>query len=248
MLPKHYEMLCRGSRGLRMLARHCPYTCVTVTKQAAAHAATAQQSRGHLQVIGSSVIQGHKATAKLATELAAAAASPLTVAVEAPTLQPSFADRLDLYDSQGRLQLKNLTLEELQEWCELIGHDKQRAQQLWRAIYQDNRWIRYMDNADGDAQPFAAAFKAAVGAAGSLSGGLHLQTVTTARDGTHKLVFSIDTAGGTAAGGVETVLIPMRSKYGSQLRYTACLSSQVGCAMNCQVRHNCSAAVRRMKC
>jgi hypothetical protein len=26
---------------------------------------------------------------------------------------------------------------------------------------------------------------------------------------------------------------------GSQLRYTACLSSQVGCAMNCQVRFSC---------
>ena len=50
-----------------------------------------------------------------------------------------------------------------------------------------------------------------------------------------RLVFAL-TGGGPTTGSVETVLIPMRDRGGSRLRYTACLSSQVGCAMNCQVR------------
>lgn len=72
-------------------------------------------------------------------------------------------------------------------------------------------------------------------AATSLSGGLRLQQVHTARDGTHKLVFDLVTEEGGTSGTVETVLIPMTNKSGGNLRYTACLSTQVGCAMNCQV-------------
>jgi hypothetical protein len=48
-----------------------------------------------------------------------------------------------------------------------------------------------------------------------------------------RLIFALH--GGPTTGNVETVLIPMRDRGGSRLRYTACLSSQVGCAMNCQV-------------
>jgi hypothetical protein len=33
----------------------------------------------------------------------------------------SFADRPGIYDAQGKLMLKNLTFEELQEWCESAG-------------------------------------------------------------------------------------------------------------------------------
>ncbi|GFH11905.1 elp3 domain-containing protein, partial [Haematococcus lacustris] len=89
-----------------------------------------------------------------------------------------------------------------------------------------------MDN--DPAMAFSAQFKAKVSAAASLSGGMTLQSVQTARDGTHKLVFSLAEVEGGARGSVETVLIPMTNRSGTNLRYTACLSTQVGCAMNCQ--------------
>jgi 23S rRNA (adenine2503-C2)-methyltransferase len=89
------------------------------------------------------------------------------------------------------------------------GHDSKRASQLWKAMYGDKSWIRSLNDADASAHRFATAFKAAVAQAGSLAGGLTLQSVSTARDGTHKLVFAVH---GGPGGNVETVLIPMRNR------------------------------------
>jgi 23S rRNA (adenine2503-C2)-methyltransferase len=89
------------------------------------------------------------------------------------------------------------------------GHDSKRAIQLWKAMYNDKSWIRSLDDADATAHRFAAAFKTTVREAGSLAGGLTLQSVSTARDGTHKLVFAVH---GGPGGNVETVLIPMRNR------------------------------------
>lgn len=73
-----------------------------------------------------------------------------------------------------------------------------------------------------------------VASGASLAGGLQLQSVHTARDGTRKLVFALvgdweggDGPAGSARGTVETVLIPMTNRQGQNLRYTACLSTQV---------------------
>lgn len=119
------------------------------------------------------------------------------------------------------------------------------AERLWRGMYRDGRWARSFDDdaALGDA-PFSRAFVAKASAAASLHGGLTLQAAHTAPDGTHKLVFALHGGGGNGAGGgsVETVLIPMTNKDGSQPRYTACVSTQVGCAMNCQVRPRAAAS------
>lgn len=69
----------------------------------------------------------------------------------------------------------------------------------------------------------------------TVDGGLLLQSIHSAADGTRKMVFQI--AHGPAAGGqVETVLIPISREQGSKARVTLCVSSQVGCAMNCQAR------------
>lgn len=88
-----------------------------------------------------------------------------------------------------------------------LGHDSRKALLLWKAMYQDGRWMR--DIAEDDAQLDASTPAAAAAAAGgvlrgsaglqlsaalkatvqqhaSLDGGLTLQSVTTARDGTHK--------------------------------------------------------------
>ncbi|KAG5189668.1 hypothetical protein JKP88DRAFT_160591, partial [Tribonema minus] len=57
-----------------------------------------------------------------------------------------------------------------------------------------------------------------------------------AQDGTIKLVCKA--SHGTALGGaVETVVIPMLQGPQQKKRYTVCVSSQVGCAMNCQFCH-----------
>jgi hypothetical protein len=55
---------------------------------------------------------------------AAAPAAGLTVAAELPELpRPplSFAGRPGLHDEEGRVLLKNLTYDELEEWVESIG-------------------------------------------------------------------------------------------------------------------------------
>lgn len=68
----------------------------------------------------------------------------------------------------------------------------------------------------------------------TLSGDLALQSVHTAPDGTRKLLSALpgDAAG---AGSVETVLIPVVRRQGERKRITVCVSSQIGCAMKCQV-------------
>lgn len=132
--------------------------------------------------------------------------------------------------------LKNLTLPELERWCESIGEDgPKRALQIWRWMYYDGRWIRSLeDAAAGRAQNgFSAAFLDKVRGLATVDGGLLLQSIYTAADGTRKMVFKL--ANGPAAGGqVETVLIPVVREQGSKPRITLCVSSQVGCAMNCQ--------------
>lgn len=87
---------------------------------------------------------------------------------------------------------------------------------------------------DSGPYAFSRAFKELVAQEASLSGGLTLQSTHVAGDGTKKLVFSLNADDGTAIGSVETVLIPMMNKSTGNVRYTACVSSQVGCAMNCQ--------------
>lgn len=54
---------------------------------------------------------------------AAAAATPSAALsqLDLPQAPLSFADRAGVWDSQGRIQLKNLTYGELEEWCEFIG-------------------------------------------------------------------------------------------------------------------------------
>lgn len=134
--------------------------------------------------------------------------------------------------------MKNLTLEELELWCASTGEPPRRAMQLWRWLYGGMRpgtYMRQLEDADGDAQSFSAVFKAKLAAAASLSGGLTLQHVAAAQDGTLKLVMAVHPGeGGSDIGSVETVLIPMVDRRRGQHRYTVCVSSQVGCAMACQ--------------
>jgi 23S rRNA (adenine2503-C2)-methyltransferase len=101
-------------------------------------------------------------------------------------------------------------------WPWPAGETPRRAQQLWRALYAGSRWVTCLDQADAEGgnafSKFGQAFRAKVAASASLSGGLTLQSVHSARDGTKKLVFALHQDEGAASGSVETVLIPMINK------------------------------------
>jgi hypothetical protein len=69
----------------------------------------------------------------VATSAAAAPATATPTAAQPQQLQAplpglSFADRPGIWDSDSKLQLKNLTFEELQEWCESMGESRLNQQ------------------------------------------------------------------------------------------------------------------------
>eukprot|EP00192_Tetraselmis_astigmatica_P006392 CAMPEP_0117655372 /NCGR_PEP_ID=MMETSP0804-20121206/4244_1 /TAXON_ID=1074897 /ORGANISM="Tetraselmis astigmatica, Strain CCMP880" /LENGTH=444 /DNA_ID=CAMNT_0005461719 /DNA_START=93 /DNA_END=1424 /DNA_ORIENTATION=- len=141
--------------------------------------------------------------------------------------------RLPLIDGDGRVLLKGLNFPDMESWCIAHGFKPARAKQLWRAIYVGNGVSSWKEARDGGLvgkSPLAQ-----LEAVATLDGGLQLQKVHESQDGTQKLVFRAQSSHGEAqAGGamVEAVLIPMRGQTGE--RTTLCVSSQVGCAMNCK--------------
>ena len=139
------------------------------------------------------------------------------------------------YDAHGRLMLKCLTLSELERWCESIEeHPKKRARQLWRWMYYDKLWLRDIDEAPAQKvqNGFSASFRDKIRNIATIDGGLEPIDMRRASDGTRKVVFKL-TAGPSAGGQIETVLIPIVRESGSKTRITVCVSSQVGCAMAC---------------
>lgn len=141
--------------------------------------------------------------------------------------------RRDMYDTQGRLMLKGLTLPELEDWALSVGETKNRAVQLWRWMYQDGNWMHCLEDTLDVQNGFSSKFIGNCGPSISVSGGLKLVQVVRSKDGTRKLAFEL-TQGAAAGGIIETVLIPVVRAAGLRDRITLCVSSQVGCAMNCQ--------------
>lgn len=132
--------------------------------------------------------------------------------------------------ASSKTLLKNMTLPQLEDWCESIGEKRSRAMHIWRWMYYDKNWIRDFDDTADRQNGFSKAFRQRARPLASLHGGLHLQSQVRAADGTRKLIFALE---GTS-GQVETVLIPVIREQGQKERITICVSSQVGCAMNCQ--------------
>ena len=150
----------------------------------------------------------------------------------APPLPASLPRSVD-----GRVSLLGLRRSALAGWLGEMGEAPSRAPQLFAELYR---------NAAGDdLQAFtavSASFRARLAPLVDCRADLRLSEVVAAADGTRKLLFTLTDGGGT----VEAVLIPARN--GS--RTTLCVSSQLGCAMNCQfcatarmgLRRNLSAA------
>ncbi|KAJ1384892.1 Ribosomal RNA large subunit methyltransferase RlmN/Cfr [Sesbania bispinosa] len=119
----------------------------------------------------------------------------------------------------SKVLLKGMTYPELQKWVQSHGYRPGQAMMLWKRMYGNNIWAHHIDELEGLNKDFKkmlsenAEFKA-----------LALKEIHTASDGTRKILFTLDD--GLI---IETVVIPC-----DRGRTTVCVSSQVGCAMNCQ--------------
>ena len=127
----------------------------------------------------------------------------------------SKANRL-LYDAQGRLDIKSLSLPELEAWVvEELGWKRYRAKQVWKWLWQKGaRTFDEMTDLSRDARTRLAGV--------AYIHFLEPEVVLRSADGTLKYLWKLED-GRT----VESVLIPDGD------RLTLCMSSQVGCAMGC---------------
>ncbi|KAK6160192.1 hypothetical protein DH2020_003573 [Rehmannia glutinosa] len=118
-----------------------------------------------------------------------------------------------------KVLLKGMRYHELEKWVQSHGYRPGQALMLWKRMYGNDVWAHCNEELEGLNKDFKrmlgehAEFKA-----------LHFKDMLTASDGTKKILFVLED--GLV---IETVVIPCRRG-----RTTVCVSSQVGCAMNCQ--------------
>jgi 23S rRNA (adenine2503-C2)-methyltransferase len=115
--------------------------------------------------------------------------------------------------------LSGMTLKELENFVSGMGEKPYRARQLYKWLYRPSVASQVDDMTD-----LGKLFREALASSARLHA-LSLREVREAQDGTRKLVYQVD---GDSPGAVESVLIPASG------RNTLCISSQLGCAMNCQ--------------
>ncbi|KAH0857633.1 hypothetical protein HID58_085894 [Brassica napus] len=141
---------------------------------------------------------------------------------EFPSTKASVAVR----DDNKKVILKGMSYASLQEWVESHGFRPGQAMMLWKRLYKDNIWAENPDQLQG----LNKDFKRMISEHAEF-GALSFKDVRPASDGTRKvnkwmlqILFTLDD--GLV---IETVVIPC-----DRGRTTVCVSSQVGCAMNCQ--------------
>lgn len=121
--------------------------------------------------------------------------------------------------AKSKVLLKGMGYSELQDWVQSYGYRPGQALMLWKRLYGNNIWAQCIDELEGLNKDFKkllrehAEFRV-----------LSLKDILKAADGTRKILFTLDD--GLV---IETVIIPC-----DRGRTTVCVSSQVGCAMNCQ--------------
>ena len=120
-------------------------------------------------------------------------------------------------DSTGRVLLKSLPYPDFEKWVmETLGEKKYRAKQLWTWIYR-----RHVSSFD-EMTDVSKRLRTKLHAIARIDV-LEVDEIHKAADGTRKITFKLD-----SGAIIESVLIP------TEKRNTLCISSQVGCAMNCQ--------------
>ncbi|KAH7284385.1 hypothetical protein KP509_34G052300 [Ceratopteris richardii] len=101
---------------------------------------------------------------------------------------------------------------------------------LWRWMYGNGKWAQHVDDLEGFNKSFVSMLRDT-----AEFNVLSCEETRVAMDGTKKMIFNL---GGNDR--IETVLIP-----GPRNRVTVCVSSQVGCAMNCQFCYTGRMGLRR---
>lgn len=110
------------------------------------------------------------------------------------------------YDASGRLLIRNLNYEQLEQWVvQSLGEKPARARQLWRALYHHWPLLQDLDQSPAGAMPFSARFKQRFSECGSLESGIEVERAFPATpDGTRKLLLRL-TSG--PASGAQVLLI-----------------------------------------
>ncbi|XP_065873625.1 uncharacterized protein [Euphorbia lathyris] len=119
----------------------------------------------------------------------------------------------------AKVLLKGMRYAELEKWVRSHGFRPGQAMMLWKSLYGNNTWAHHVDELEG----LHKEFKKMLSKHAELKA-ISLEDVRTASDGTRKILFRLDDELV-----IETVIIPC-----DRGRRTVCVSSQVGCAMNCQ--------------
>eukprot|EP00899_Mesostigma_viride_P014061 jgi/Mesvir1/22656/Mv14090-RA.1 len=133
---------------------------------------------------------------------------------------PGVSDRQAvIYDKSGKAMLKNMTWKEMEAWLVALGESPRNVHQLWTSLYREKHLISDVADLAGVSKPFAARMQSVASV-----DALQVDKVARASDGTCKILYKLPDGAV-----VETVLIPAESG-----RRTICVSSQVGCALNCQ--------------
>jgi 23S rRNA (adenine2503-C2)-methyltransferase len=150
-------------------------------------------------------------------------------------------------DDNQKVVLKGMTYASLQEWVQSHGFRPGQALMLWKRLYKDNIWANNVDELEGLSSDMSLlrsfcdlamrigfhlcvhSFRFDKDLKRMISehaefGALSFKDIRSASDGTRKILFTLDD--GLV---IETVVIPC-----DRGRTTVCVSSQVGCAMNCQ--------------
>ncbi|KAJ8622955.1 hypothetical protein MRB53_031484 [Persea americana] len=119
----------------------------------------------------------------------------------------------------SKVLLKGMEYSELEKWVQAHGYRPGQALMLWKHLYGNNIWAHCSEELAG----LNKGFRTMLGDTAELKA-LSVKDILTASDGTRKILFAL--VDGSV---IETVVIPCKRG-----RTTVCVSSQVGCAMNCQ--------------
>ncbi|MEW6328474.1 MAG: 23S rRNA (adenine(2503)-C(2))-methyltransferase RlmN [Thermodesulfobacteriota bacterium] len=115
-----------------------------------------------------------------------------------------------------KIDLRNLTLPELEGWVLSVGLERFRARQIFRWLWRsDITSFDQMTNLKKELREKLSDL--------SYISHLHPKEIERSQDGTRKFLFAL-----SDGNHIESVLIPEKG------HYTLCLSSQVGCAMGCR--------------
>jgi len=132
-------------------------------------------------------------------------------------------------DSNGRVLLKSLTRTQMDEFVQSLGEKPFRAKQLWRWMYHPDALAGSFEEMTDLSKDFRRKLQESARVDSLVINDTHV-----AADGTRKVTFKLDDGGV-----IESVWIPTDD------RVTLCVSSQLGCALNCQFCFTAKMGLRR---